>query len=324
MALPVLMMRPIFVQKLWGGARLAELPAKTRAGQGPPAGAVGEAWEVADLHEGTSFIDGGPLDGVSLRDAVAAHRRALTGPRAQAGADGLLRFPLLVKLIDAADDLSVQVHPDDGYCARHPGTHSKDEAWLVLDVAPGARILHGLDAGIDRAAFERAIADGRADQALREVRPRRGDVIHIPPGTVHAIGRGCLLLEVQEPSDTTFRVFDFNRTDKDGKPRALHTAQALEVTRFGAQPDVLCADAGGGAHLEATRFSLAVHTLAPALSLHSDDPLVVLAWEGDLVVEDATGARPFPRGATCIVPPGVRAQMLARGGPARVAVMAPR
>src|SRR5262245_56559027 len=127
---PVLAMRPRYVEKLWGGVHIERLPAKSRAGHAPPQGKrIGESWEVADLPEGSTVVDGGPLDGASLRDVVVRFERRVVGARAQPGVDGVLRFPLLVKLIDAGDDLSVQVHPDAAYARTHPGTFAKDEAW---------------------------------------------------------------------------------------------------------------------------------------------------------------------------------------------------
>src|SRR5688572_8390835 len=135
-------MRPRYIDKIWGGSRLAALPAKQRPGHAPPADQrTGESWEVADLVEGSSVVDG---DGTPLRALVEKYGRALVGEKAREGPDGVLRFPLLVKLIDAGDDLSVQVHPGQEYARAHPGTFSKDEAWLVVTVEPGARVLHGM------------------------------------------------------------------------------------------------------------------------------------------------------------------------------------
>lgn len=220
-------MRPKFLEKIWGGSRIAALPGKQC-----PAGNVGESWEVADLPEGSSTVAGGPLAGQTLTSLAVTHGTDLLG-RYQAGK----RFPLLVKLIDAAAELSVQVHPDSTYAASHPGTFSKDEAWLVVHADEGARILHGVHDGVKVADFQRAIEENRADKLLRSTVMHAGDVVHVPPGTLHAIGPGLLILEVQEPSDTTFRVYDYGRLE-NGKPRALHVKQAMEVSDFGPQPPV--------------------------------------------------------------------------------------
>lgn len=287
---PVLAMRPLFVEKLWGGTRLESLPAKGRPGHGPPPGGrIGESWEVADLPEGATVVDGGPRHGTSLRTLVEEHGRDVVGERATPGPDGVLRFPLLVKLIDAADDLSVQVHPDEAYARGHPGTFAKDEAWLVVAVEPGARVLHGVRDGVDREAFRRGIEERRAHELLREVRVSVGDVLRIAPGTLHAVGRGCLLLEVQEPSDTTFRVWDYDRRDARGALRPLHVDQALAVARFGRQDPPLVGDAVPGRPAIATRlYSMALREVdagQPALLARpAGEPAVVFVLQGEVTL----------------------------------------
>lgn len=224
---PLLPMRPLFFEKIWGGHRLSRVE-----GKGAPEGRpVGESWEVADLEEGESVVAGGPLEGERLGALVERFGAALVGTRAPEG-----RFPLLVKLIDASNDLSVQVHPGRHNAHLLAGARPKDEAWLILDSDAGGRVLHGFQDGVDEAAFRAAIADGRAHELLRSVPVRPGDVVHVSPGVFHAIGRGVFLLEVQEPSDTTYRVWDFGRKGLDGKPRPLHVDEALTVAAFGPQP----------------------------------------------------------------------------------------
>jgi mannose-6-phosphate isomerase len=278
-------MRPHYVDKLWGGSRLATLPAKRSH---PPPVRTGESWEVADLVEGSSSVDGGPCDGMSLRALVETHGRQVVGERA-ALVGGVLRFPILVKLIDAGDDLSVQVHPGDDYAKDHPGTFAKDEAWLVVDVAPGARVLHGVREGVDKDEFARAIALGIAHEQLRDVRVSVGDVLRIAPGTMHAVGRGCLLLEVQEPSDTTFRVFDYNRSDVDGKPRKLHVDEAMAVARFGKQGPPLVADAQPGHRaIETKRYAMSLARIDGHATIERGraEPAVVFVLEGTAVIGD--------------------------------------
>lgn len=304
MQLPTLFpMRPRYVEKIWGGARVAALPAKKRAGHAPPAGMrIGESWEVADLVEGCSVVDGGPWDKTPLRALVEQHGRALVGERAREGPDGVLRFPLLVKLIDAGDDLSVQVHPGQDYARAHPGTFSKDEAWLVVSVDPGARVLHGFRDGVTKEKFVDAIAHGRAHELLRNVRVSVGDVLRIAPGTVHAVGAGCVLLEVQEPSDTTFRVWDYNRQE-NGKPRKLHVEQALEVARFGKQDPPLVQDLAPGAGLTTSCYSMHVMhvdsgSASAVIERPRGEPAVLFVLDGTV---DVDGAH-LPQGATAIVP----------------------
>ena len=196
----------------------------------PDRASIGEAWEVADLPEGQSLVDNGPLAGQPLGEVVQRWQDGLIGGRTPDGA-----FPLLVKLLDAQDDLSVQVHPGQEHLgAELPGARSKDECWLILDAEPDGAVLHGFDGETDRDAFDGAIRDGRATELLRRVPVQPGDVIRVAPGTVHAICKGVVLLEIQQPSDTTYRVYDYKRPGLDGRLRPLHLEQAFKVTDFRA------------------------------------------------------------------------------------------
>ncbi|MBI1949490.1 MAG: class I mannose-6-phosphate isomerase [Deltaproteobacteria bacterium] len=324
----LLAMRPHFVEKLWGGTRIARLPAKARAGHAPPPGVpVGEAWEVADLPEGSSMVDGGPLHGSTLTEVVARFGREVVGDVPPA-LDGTLRFPLLVKLIDATDDLSVQVHPGADYARAHAGTFSKDEAWLVVDAAAGARVLHGTRPDVDAAGFRAALEAGSADRALREVAVAVGDVLRIEPGTLHAVGKGCLLLEVQEPSDTTFRMWDWGRVDKDGRPRALHVEQAFAVARFGAHgPAVLPAAAPGEPVVQAPNYSMTVQRVPAgarrSLLLPEGRVGAVYVLAGTAVVAgDDDSMAELPAGAAAVVCARARGVTVQAAAGATVVVMA--
>ena len=222
----VVKMRPYLRQKVWGGRKLSDVFGKYLPDDAP----YGEAWEVSDLPEGQSFAVNGPLAGRSLPDLVDLWGAALTGGAGQA-------FPLLVKVLDAQDDLSVQVHPGEDDIARL-GLHadSKDECWLVLDVDDGGCILHGFEKPTTPSDFRMAVEENRAAEVLRRVEVSPGDVIRVSPGTIHAICKGVALLEIQQPSDTTYRVYDYNRPGMDGKPRELHLEQAMRVSKFDAHP----------------------------------------------------------------------------------------
>jgi mannose-6-phosphate isomerase len=226
-----LFLRPFLRPLVWGGTRLAYV-----FGKGTADAPIAEAWELADREEGSSVVVGGPLDGASLTEVTRERGEALLGPAGvRASWNG--RFPVLFKLIDAADRLSVQVHPGREDLPRLPGgTEPKDEAWLILDAAPGSVIYRGLRDGLGLPALEQALALGQVEHALHSFAPARGDVVHLPPGTLHAIGAGVLLAEVQQNSDTTYRVWDWGRPGTDGKMRPLHVPEALAVTRFGQPP----------------------------------------------------------------------------------------
>ena len=151
----------------------------------------------------------------------------LVGPQGQ--------FPILIKFLDAREDLSVQVHPDDAYAKTHPEAHLKNEAWFIVQADRGSRLLKGLKPGVTRQRFEKSIADGSVESTINSIPVKAGDCFYLPSGTVHALGAGILAAEVQTPSDTTYRVFDFNRNDPStGEPRTLHVEQAMQCIDFSA------------------------------------------------------------------------------------------
>lgn len=226
--LPPLQFEPILKRHLWGGRRLGESLDKP-IGQGDD---YAESWEISDHHDDVSIVEDGPLAGTSLRDLIRTRGNELLGPAHESATE----FPLLVKFIDAHQNLSVQVHPDDAQAKRLANDNGKTEAWVVLDVEPGGLIYAGLNPGVTRETFSRAIEAGTVVELVHTIKPEPGDCILIPAGTVHAIGAGVLLAEIQQMSDTTFRIFDWNRTGPDGKPREVHIPQALEVTDFARGP----------------------------------------------------------------------------------------
>jgi len=323
-------MRPVFVEKLWGGSRLSTLPAKQRDGHRPDTTvAVGESWEVADLPEGQSTVDAHAICSAyvdaTLGSLVERFGPALIGTAAPPG-----RFPILVKLIDAAEPLSVQVHPGADYAARNPGTFSKDEAWLIVDSAVGGAVLHGFVDGVTRELFLDATTKGLPHELMRSVPVRRGDVLHVAPGVVHAIGAGVVILEVQEPSDTTFRVWDFNRTDANGKKRALHLEQALAVARFADQPPPLAArrvdDDGSVILCETRSFQMRALDVNGAtardLAVDGSHAFVLHAEDGDVTLEHEGQMLALPRGASCVLPASCGGVTFpARAAAARVIVM---
>ncbi len=210
---------PYLSERVWGGTRLAEYGKKL-----PPGGHIGESWEISGHRDGLSRVANGPLAGKTILELVSEFGADLMGSAVPVEEP----FPLLVKLIDANDQLSVQVHPSDEYCAeRGLADPGKPEAWLILEAEPGARIWRGLKEGTTRSKFEELLAAGRLAECLHCFCVEAGDCVDLPAGTVHAIGGGILLAEVQQTSDLTYRVFDWNRAGLDGKPRQLHVAEAL-------------------------------------------------------------------------------------------------
>lgn len=210
-----------------------------------PEGPVGESWDLADQARGMSVVRFGPFAGTTLGDLTAARGKELVGDDFAGGA-----FPLLVKLIDASDRLSVQVHPDDALAQQLGlGENGKTECWFML--GDGGELFQGTRPGVERAAFEAAVASNRVEETLNRFETRDGDFFFLDARTVHALGRNCLLYEVQQTSDITFRVSDWGRMGLDGLPRPLHLAESLQTidfsrTGFGPVAAVPQPDPSGG------------------------------------------------------------------------------
>lgn len=221
--LPPLIFAPLYRHYLWGGRRFESFLGRQLDQAGPYA----ESWELVDRGEEQSVVRAGPLAGQRLGDLLRGHSGELLGGSGQRKA-----FPLLFKFLDANKVLSVQVHPDDAAASRRtPPDRGKTEAWYVIDAEPGSRIYAGLREGVDRQDLAQAIAAGQCAELLHGFEPVAGDCIFIPAGTVHAIGAGLVVAEIQQSSDVTFRLFDWNRVDADGQPRPLHLEEGLAAAR---------------------------------------------------------------------------------------------
>ena len=218
--------QPLIMTKVWGARRMAGLLNKPLPLHDP----VGESWEVSDHPHGMSVVANGPLAGKTFRQLIHADPFAVAGP------DGLTpegRFLLLYKFLDAGSYTSVQVHPDDVYARAHESDPSgKTEAWYIIHAEPNAKLIRGTVKGVDRAAFVQAVRKSHVESTLDCFPVHAGDVIFLPAGVVHALGPGITIAEIQQNSDTTYRVFDWHRHGLDGKPRELHLDKALDVIRF--------------------------------------------------------------------------------------------
>jgi mannose-6-phosphate isomerase len=216
--------RPLLRRYIWGGRRLERSLGKRL----PPGDDWAESWEICDRGADQSVVEFGPLAGSTLGNLMGRYGRDLLGRH-----HPQTRFPLLLKLLDAARTLSVQVHPDDARAARlTPPDLGKTEAWVVLEAEPGSLIYAGLKPGVDRNGLATAIREGRCENCLHVVRASPGDCIFLPAGTVHAIGAGLLVAEIQQSSDVTYRLYDWNRPGPDGRPRPLHVEQGLDAIDF--------------------------------------------------------------------------------------------
>ncbi|HTB84437.1 MAG TPA: type I phosphomannose isomerase catalytic subunit [Candidatus Sulfotelmatobacter sp.] len=219
-----LVFEPIFKDRIWGGRELEKLYGK-KLPAGKP---IGESWEVSDRPGDESVVANGPLAGKSLRWLMQHHAAEILGSARPATEN---RFPILCKILDAREKLSLQVHPPAKKAAELKG-EPKTEMWFIADAAPDASLYVGLKRGVTRPEFERKIADGSVADCFHKIPVRAGDTMFLPSGRVHAIGDGLVIFEIQQNSDTTYRVFDWNRTGLDGKPRELHIAQSLASIDF--------------------------------------------------------------------------------------------
>ncbi len=274
---------PIYMTRIWGGRQLEETYHRTLPEAGTP---YGEAWEIVDREDAQSIVSSGAFSGKPLNHLWNHHREEIFGK----GLPESGRFPLLIKILDCADDLSIQVHPPAGV-AEKLGGEPKTEMWYIADCKPGAKLYVGLKEETTRSTFEQAIADGTVADQVHAITPEKGQSIFIESGRLHAIGAGFLIHEIQQNSDTTYRVFDWNRTDSEGKPRALHVAQSLACIDFeDTEPEM---DTPAGNTLATcSHFTTTLHHLNTGDTVsnpQSDRFSLVTVVSGSLENEHTTG-----------------------------------
>lgn len=217
-----LVFQPIFMDRIWGGRRLEAFYGKRL----PPAIRIGESWEIVDRPEAQSVVHDGLFRGLTLHALWREHRQQIFGDVRDAP-----RFPILAKLLDAQENLSLQVHPPAAI-ARELGGEPKSELWYIADAAPKARIFAGLEKGATRSAFVKALKQGNVLKFAHQIPVQAGDAIFLPSGRLHAVGAGNLIVEIQQNSDTTYRIFDWDRGQKGDAPRKMHIAEALQCIDF--------------------------------------------------------------------------------------------
>jgi mannose-6-phosphate isomerase len=278
--------KPILKEKVWGGRTLEQF------GKQVPEGVpIGESWELADLPEtiqdGQSVISNGPRAGQTLKS----------------------NFPLLIKFLDACDNLSVQVHPSEAYAASHPEAHLKSEAWIILDTTPGSYIYLGLKEGATEDDLRNAIENDTVPALLNAIEVQKGECYYLPSGTCHALGAGVLVAEVQTPSDTTFRVWDWGRTERE-----MHVDQAMECIDFNAPPltftqpeQLACGDFLTTHFVDTPFFSIEriEATIDTELELVVDEmPVVLMVVEGHAKITHTVPVD-APLGTTILLPAGM-------------------
>lgn len=284
---------PLFKPKPWGGRRLATL------GKPIPEGPIGESWEVADLPpevaaDGRSRIATGTHAGLTLRELIDVDAPGLLGSE-DPWRDG--NFPLLVKILDAAESLSVQVHPDEAYAARHPSAHTKSESWYVIAAEESSVLFSGLLPGVGLADLEAAVGTSAIVELVRPVPAVVGEVHDIPAGTIHALGEGVMVAEVQTPSDTTFRLYDWS-AEYGREPRPLHPQDAIAATHADSRPEPIPAMSSGSRHLLTTPYYSLDEAAGVTVPLVTGRLTVVMAITGTTSVGDER----LRAGDTIIVP----------------------
>jgi mannose-6-phosphate isomerase len=286
---------PLYMQRVWGGRELERVYGRTLPDADQP---YGESWEVVDRPGEQSVVDGGPFGGKTLHELWTRHRKKVFGT----GLPESARFPILIKILDARDDLSIQVHPPQ-HLAKQLGGEPKTEMWYIADRTPGSKLYVGLKNGVTRTDFEHAVADGTVADLVHSVSPSPGDSIFIPSGRLHAIGAGFLIHEIQQNSDTTYRVFDWNRVGLDGKPRDLHVEQSLASIDFADFTPTM--DAPDGRTLAACEFFRTDRVeISAGADIGNPDPnrfSILSVVDG--VLATASG-RTFGKGSFLLLPKG--------------------
>jgi mannose-6-phosphate isomerase len=315
--------QPIFKERVWGGRQLVDLYQKEL-----PSGAViGESWEISDRPGDASVISNGTFAGKDLRWLMEHEADDLIGS-AHAPGD---RFPLLIKLLDAQDKLSLQVHPPARVAAQLGG-EPKTEMWYVAAAAPGAELYVGMRRGISRANFELRLATGQLEGGIHRIKVRRGDVLFLPSGRFHAIGAGLVIFEIQQNSDTTYRVFDWNRKGLDGQLRELHVPQALASIDFDDyEPGLVTAPPVAGPNFTTRALVNDPLFRVNEVVLSAGDyhlprvpkPQIIGVVAGEIVVRGGMAAVPLRAGQFCLVPACLRTACIQATTPATFLTTAP-
>ena len=301
--LPIFTFQPFFKSVIWGGNRIARFKGIPSQGD-----SVGESWELSPMPGRESVVDSGKYKGESLNELVARFPIEILGMRINDCCHG--RFPLLVKFIDAADDLSVQVHPDNDVAMSRHNSPGKSELWYVLHSEPEASLLLGFNRPMNVETFRRMIADHTLVEALHKYDVKPGDVFYIPAGRIHSIGSGTLIVEIQQASDITYRLYDYDRRDAAGNPRELHVEQSLEVLDYVETPAaVRNVQPAPGQRLNVAHtpyFNADVMSVKDTLSLDLkslDSFTIFINIEGDITLEYSENRLThLPQGHTALIP----------------------
>lgn len=293
---------PILKEVIWGGDKIAPFKSVSSNSEN-----IGESWEISGVKGQESIVAEGPDKGLTLSQLVEKYGERLLG-RKVAKVYGDSTFPLLVKIIDAKQNLSVQVHPDDDCAAKRHNSLGKTEMWYIIEAEPGAKIYAGLSQSISPDDYTRLVDEKKIMEVVAEHDSAPGDVFFLPAGRLHAIGAGNLLAEIQETSDITYRVYDYDRRDTDGNPRELHTDLAKDAIDYTVYPDYKTAyDKTSGGETDLVKCShfdvrrLIVDGVRLPVAVESDSFVIVMNLEGSVTVHAGVTSTPLDRGETILI-----------------------
>lgn len=292
--------KPILKQTIWGGDRICEFKNLRQT-----ANNIGESWEISGVKDNVSVVSGGIDNGISLTQLIKRDGASLLGA-ANFKRFGY-EFPLLIKFIDAKQDLSIQVHPDDNLAKKRHNSKGKTEMWYVVDASPNAHLKSGLNSALNPDSYVRAIADNSICDKLCDYNVSSGDVFFLPAGRIHSIGAGCFIAEIQQTSDITYRIYDFNRVDANGKPRQLHTDLSRDAIDYNVLKDYRThytkPEEGFVQLVDCPYFnvSLAVLKTERLTIPEIDSFVIVMAIEGNILIESDGYEEKLNTGETAMI-----------------------
>lgn len=299
--------KPLFKERLWGARKLETILGKHL----PPEELIGESWELSGVEGDVSVVKNGNLKGNSLEELTEIYMGDLVGDSVFDNFG--IEFPLLIKLIDANDNLSIQVHPNDALSMERHKAWGKTEMWYVMDHEPGASLYLGFNQPVTREKYLEYLNSGRIEELLNRYEVHRGDTFFIPAGAIHAIGRGLLVAEIQQTSDITYRVYDFNRVDSQGKARELHTDLALDAIDFTERHDyqvTKTAVTGKAVGIQSCKyFASSITSIDGSLTRDyalTDSFVIYICTEGQLTIECENGGKESIKcGETVLIPAAI-------------------
>ncbi|MDE6643932.1 MAG: class I mannose-6-phosphate isomerase [Muribaculaceae bacterium] len=293
----ILSFRPQFSSVIWGGDRIGQYKGIELSGSN-----IGESWEISGLPGAVSVVDGGEFDGMSLTELAKSFGESFLG-RVVAKTYPQTGFPLLIKFIDAHHNLSLQVHPGEELARRCHGCNGKDEMWYVIDSNPGSKILCGLNQKMTPELFDKAVAGDNLIDYIASYDSKRGQVYYIPSGTIHAIGEGNLILEVQQSSNITYRIFDYNRRDSNGQLRPLHIKEAREAIDYTYSEDSINGKTECNIESKYFRANVCKVTEDKPLNIigNGDSFSIIVVIDGEVEASTPFEKRKFKRGSTFLL-----------------------